>query len=109
MLLFPLPFGEREGTRGEAVGRVRGCQAAQHCRSTPHLPLPDGSGPRLTPERRGKAPPYPRKPAAARAFASTSGIDPPVTQLPPTHSTGLNASQSGADASVIPPVGQKRA
>ena len=47
-------------------------------------------------------------PLAARAFASTSAIVPPVTQLPPTHSTGSNASQSGAVASVMPPVGQKR-
>ncbi len=53
--------------------------------------------------------PYPRNALAARAFISISAIVPPVTQLPPTHSTGLNASHSGALASVIPPVGQKRA
>ena len=45
---------------------------------------------------------------AARALASTSAIEPPVTQLPPTHRTGANASQSGAEPSVIPPVGQNR-
>jgi hypothetical protein len=50
---------------------------------------------------------YPRKALAARALISISAIVPPVTQLPPTHSTGLNASHSGALASVIPPVGQK--
>ncbi len=47
--------------------------------------------------------------AAARAFASTSSIVPVASQLPPTHSTGSNASHSGALASVMPPVGQKRA
>ena len=50
---------------------------------------------------------YPRRALAARALISISAIVPPVTQLPPTQSTGLNASHSGALASVIPPVGQK--
>ena len=48
-----------------------------------------------------------RNALAARALISISAIVPPVTQLPPTQSTGLNASHSGALASVIPPVGQK--
>ena len=50
---------------------------------------------------------YPRSAFAARALISISAIVPPVTQLPPTQSTGLNASHSGALASVMPPVGQK--
>ena len=63
--------------------------------------------PGLPPLREGRSLDYlPRNPAAALAFASTSAIVPPVTQLPPTHRTGSNASQSGAVASVMPPVGQ---
>ena len=52
-----------------------------------------------------------RNPAAARAacaIAAGSGVPGFTTQLPPTQSTEGSASQSGAVASVIPPVGQNR-
>lgn len=49
--------------------------------------------------------------AASRASASISSMLAPlgVTQLPPTHRIGSNASHSGALAGVIPPVGQNLA
>ncbi len=51
---------------------------------------------------------YARSAVAARAFASISAGVPVATQLPPTHSTRSNASQSAAFVSEMPPVGQKR-
>src|SRR5436305_2046162 len=44
--------------------------------------------------------------AASRALASTSSSEPLAIQLPPTQSTGSNASHSGALARLMPPVGQ---
>ena len=46
--------------------------------------------------------------AASRAMAVRSGEPLGTSQLPPTHITGAMASQAGAAAAVIPPVGQKR-
>jgi hypothetical protein len=45
---------------------------------------------------------------AAASMAASSGTPLFTTQLPPTHSTGSNASHSPALAALIPPVGQKR-
>src|SRR5665809_86037 len=45
---------------------------------------------------------------AAVAIAIGSGLPGGTSQLPPTHNTASSASQSGAVAWVMPPVGQKR-
>src|SRR5581483_1722368 len=45
---------------------------------------------------------------AAAVMAARSGGPGGTSQLPPTHSTASSASHSGAVASVMPPVGQKR-
>ena len=45
---------------------------------------------------------------AAAAIAVRSGAPLGTSQLPPTHGTASSASQSGAVACVMPPVGQKR-
>jgi ribosomal-protein-alanine N-acetyltransferase len=47
--------------------------------------------------------------AVARSMAARSGGPLGTSQLPPTQSTQAMANQSGAEAAVIPPVGQKRA
>ncbi len=91
-----------EGARRERTSSGAGSRGAGPSWRSPSTPPLRVAVPLPVPGRN-----YPRSALAARALISISAIVPPVTQLPPTHSTGLNASHSGALASVIPPVGQK--